>query len=169
MPHDGWRLLLPFLIDLYKNGHATINREGAVIWYRIHPGHAGDSGGTTGNTPSHGQELYHPAEIMEDKVVYSALLTGPASVTVSIGGVPQEGSWDDDGVPRGGVGVYHGSVPFDGRLGEVVVTIHRQGAVVAQVQGRPITEECTEGINNWNAWVGAAHSPAETYAVAHLP
>ncbi|KAF0324854.1 glycosyl hydrolase family 71 [Colletotrichum asianum] len=168
MPHDGWRLLLPFLIDLYKNGHATINREGVVTWYRIHPGHAGDCGGTTGNAPSHGQELHHPSEIMEDKVVFSALLTGPASVTVSIGGVPQEASWDDDGVPNGGVGVYHGSAPFNSRLGEVVVTIHRGADVVAQVHGRSITAECTEGINNWNAWVGGSHAPVGTHAVAHL-
>ncbi|OLN87233.1 Mutanase Pc12g07500-like protein 2 [Colletotrichum chlorophyti] len=168
MPHDGWRLLLPFLIDLYKYGTAAIHREGVVTWYRLHPGHAGDSGGTTGNTSSHGQELFHPAEIMEDKVVYSALLTGPASVSVSIGGVVQEGSWDDDGVPSGGVGVYHGSVPFNDRTGEVVVTVHRGGEVVAQVQGRSITTECTQGVNNWNAWVGSASSHAQTYATATL-
>ncbi|KAK1996777.1 family 71 glycosyl hydrolase [Colletotrichum falcatum] len=171
MPHDGWRLLLPFLVDLYKYGTAAVAREGLVAWYRLHPGHAGDAGGTTGNTSSHGQELFHPAEIMEDKIVYSALLAGPARVTVSVGGAAAEGSWDDDGgVPPGGVGVYHGSVPFDGRTGEVVVTVHRDGGVVvAQVRGRPITAECSHGgMNNWNAWVGAASAHAETHAVAHL-
>ncbi|KAK1573339.1 family 71 glycosyl hydrolase [Colletotrichum navitas] len=169
MPHDGWRLLLPFLIDLYKYGTATITKEGLVTWYRLHPGDAGDSGGTTGNTSSHGQELFHPAEIMEDKIVYSALLTGPAQVTVSVGGVAEEGSWDEDGVPKGGVGVYHGSVPFNGRTGEVVVTVHRGSEVAVQVQGRPITTECSHGgMNNWNAWVGAANSHVGTHAVAHL-
>ncbi|KAK1460022.1 glycosyl hydrolase family 71 [Colletotrichum melonis] len=171
MPHDGWRLLLPFLIDLYKYGTATVRREGLVTWYRLHPAHAGDAGGTTGNTSSHGQELFHPSEIMEDKIVFSALLTGPAQVTVSVGGVAEEARWDeDDGTPaRGGVGVYHGSAPFNGRTGEVVVTVHRGGDVAAQVQGRPITTECHHGgMNNWNAWVGAAESHVETHAVAYL-
>lgn len=52
MPHDGWRDFLPYLIDTYKNGIATVNREGVVGWYRKHPGNACTTGGTTGNTAS---------------------------------------------------------------------------------------------------------------------
>jgi hypothetical protein len=35
MPHDGWRLFLPFVIDTYKLGTATITQEGVVAWYRL--------------------------------------------------------------------------------------------------------------------------------------
>lgn len=34
MPHDGWRLFLPYYIDIYKNGKASITKEGVVGWYR---------------------------------------------------------------------------------------------------------------------------------------
>lgn len=37
MPHDGWRQLLPYWIDTYKNGRATIAQEKLVIWYRLYP------------------------------------------------------------------------------------------------------------------------------------
>jgi Glycosyl hydrolase family 71 len=48
MPHDGWRMFLPFLIDTYKNGIATITKEGLTGWYRTSPGAACGTGGTTG-------------------------------------------------------------------------------------------------------------------------
>lgn len=49
MPYDGWRLNLPFLIDLYIEGTVTVTKENVVTWYRLSPGTACDSG-TTGNT-----------------------------------------------------------------------------------------------------------------------
>jgi hypothetical protein len=32
MPHDGWCLFLPYYIDTYKNGKASIKKEGVVGW-----------------------------------------------------------------------------------------------------------------------------------------
>jgi hypothetical protein len=56
------------------------------------------------------------------------------------------------------VDIYHGSVPFDGNTGEVIVTISRSGTTIAQMTGKSITTDCTNGIENWNAWVGSATS-----------
>lgn len=50
MPHDGWRAFLPYVIDLYKEGTATINREGVQGWWRRAGAAACGDGGTTGNT-----------------------------------------------------------------------------------------------------------------------
>lgn len=59
--------------------------------------------------------------------------------------------------PSGGVGIYHGSVTYTGS-GPVVVTISRNGAMIAQVSGGSITSACNNGLQNWNAWVGSATS-----------
>jgi hypothetical protein len=75
-------------------------------------------------------------------------------VTVLIGGASQEGGWDY--VPDDNIGVYHGSVPTNGQTGQVIVTIHRSGATIAQMQGQAITTSCTQGIQNYNTWVGSA-------------
>ncbi len=125
MPHDGWRQFLPFLIDTYKNGKATITKEGVQTWYRINPKNACASGGTTANTASQLQLEFAPSEVVEDRVYYSALLGSSANVFVTIGGTVQgkscqisnilsqsgklfvnicvAGTWSD--VPDGGVGI----------------------------------------------------------------
>ncbi|KAL6234137.1 glycosyl hydrolase family 71-domain-containing protein [Aspergillus navahoensis] len=43
MPHDSWRLFLPFLIDTYKYGTATIDKEGLTVWHRPQPAAASGS------------------------------------------------------------------------------------------------------------------------------
>ncbi|KAK9318864.1 glycosyl hydrolase family 71-domain-containing protein [Lipomyces orientalis] len=166
MPHDGWRLFLPFVIDTYKNGIASISQEGLVSWYRLNPATACAVGGTTGNTASQLQIEFEPYGIVQDKVFYSALLASPATVTVSIGGVVQTGTWEN--TPDGGIGIYHGSVPFNGNTGEVVVTISRSGATIAQVDGDSITTSCTNGITNWNAWVGSTTASNDISATPSL-
>lgn len=150
MPHDGWRLFLPYAIDMYKHNISTVTQEGMVVWYRLAPGTACTTGGTTGNTISQYQCEYAPSDVVEDAVFYSALLSGPSSVSVSIGGVVQEGSWRN--TPSGGIGIYHGSVPFNGLLGPVIVTVNAVGSVT----GPDISTSCTDNIQNWNAWVGSA-------------
>jgi hypothetical protein len=40
MPHDAWRKLLPFWIDPYKTGKASISEELVVGWYRPNPAKA---------------------------------------------------------------------------------------------------------------------------------
>ncbi|KAG4428839.1 hypothetical protein IFR05_015680, partial [Cadophora sp. M221] len=159
MPHDGWRLFLPYVIDAYKNPTAkpSITREGLVTWYRRYPKAACTSGGTTGNTASQLQVEFYPADVVQDKVFYSALLASPgATVTVTIGGVSQVGTWEN--TPDGGVGIYHGSVDFNG-VGDVVVTLSR-GGTIASVVGASITTSCPQNIQNWNAWVGSASGGA---------
>lgn len=33
MPHDGWRLRLPYVIDLYRTGTTNMTEESLVVWY----------------------------------------------------------------------------------------------------------------------------------------
>ncbi|KAK9241814.1 glycosyl hydrolase family 71-domain-containing protein [Lipomyces tetrasporus] len=152
MPHDGWRLFLPF--------------EGLVSWYRLNPATACATGETTGNTASQLQIEFEPYGIVQDKVFYSALLASSATVTVSIGGVVQTGTWEN--APDGGIGIYHGSVPFNGDTGKVIVTISRSGTTIAQIVGQSITTSCTDGIENWNAWVGSATATNDISATPSL-
>lgn len=154
MPHDGWRDFLPYLIQKYKTGSATISQEGLTTWYRRNPNTACSTGGTSGNDAGHGQTQIPPSDVLQDKIFYSALLGSSADVSVSIGGSVQQGTWEN--IPSGGSGIYHGSVPFNGRTGDVVVTISRSGSTIAQVQGASITTQCTQNIENWNAWVGSS-------------
>ncbi|KAK3933533.1 glycosyl hydrolase family 71-domain-containing protein [Diplogelasinospora grovesii] len=158
MPHDGWRLFLPYVIDIYKNnGVATISQEGLVAWFRPQPASACATGGTTGNTASQLQITYSPAEIVQDKIFFTALLGSAADVTVTVGGVDQGATWTR--VPDGNVGLWHGNVTYHG-TGDVVVTVTRSGAQVAQVSGGTISTGCTDSIENWNAWVGSSTGPS---------
>jgi hypothetical protein len=158
MPHDGWRETLPYYISMYKTGKATVTEERLVTWYRVNKNGVCSDGGTTGNTANQLQFEYTADEIMEDRVFYDVLLTSDAQVTVSIGGVAQIGTWDQE--PYGGVGVYHGSVAMGDASGEVVVTVQRDGETIATVTGASITSACTSGLNNYNPWVGSARGPS---------
>jgi len=95
MPHDGWRKFLPYSIDLYKSGVATFHEETIVFWYRPSPAAACNSGGTSGNTAEQLQVEFAPAEVMQDKLFFTAQLASLATVTVSIGGVSQSAEWSD--------------------------------------------------------------------------
>ncbi|KAL3488023.1 glycosyl hydrolase family 71-domain-containing protein [Aspergillus germanicus] len=158
MPHDGWRETLPYYISMYKTGKATVTEERLVTWYRVNKNGVCSDGGTTGNTANQLQFEYTADQIMEDRVFYDVLLTSDAKVTVSIGGVAQIGTWDQE--PYGGVGVYHGSVAMGDASGEVVVTVQRDGETIATVTGESITSACTSGLNNYNPWVGSARGPS---------
>lgn len=109
MPHDGWRLFLPYYIDIYKNGKASITKEGVVGWYRPNPSSECNDGGTAAITASQLQYEFRPAEVVQDKIFYSALLTSMATVTVTVGGVSIPATWQD--IPDGGVGVYRSIIP----------------------------------------------------------
>ncbi|OJJ42607.1 hypothetical protein ASPZODRAFT_76535, partial [Penicilliopsis zonata CBS 506.65] len=166
MPHDGWRLFLPFVIDLYKTGTATITREGLTVWYRTQPKLTCFDGNTTGNTASQLQFEYKASDIVQDKVFYSALLAEPADIIVTVGGSSQAGSWTSK--PDDGIGIYHGSVPLDGRTGDVVVTLTRKHVDLAKVTGSDISTDCGAGFENWNAWVGTAEATADIKASPKL-
>lgn len=154
-PHDGWRDFLPLLIDEYKGKEVNVTTEGITAWYRQAPGKACTNGGTMGNTKTHGQKEFPPTEVLQDAVFYSALLRSAVGVHVSvdIGGTVQDGTWKNKS--REPAGIYHGSVPFDGNTGPVVVTMSRRGKTIAEIRGASITEFCKDDIQNWNAWVGS--------------
>ncbi|CAD6441946.1 87ebe840-189a-4cb8-90ff-f578280db540 [Sclerotinia trifoliorum] len=160
-PHDGWRQFLPYVIDIYKKGAATISQEGVVVWFRPQPASACATGGTTGNTASQLQIQYNPIEIVQDKIFFTALLASSASVSVTVGGVDQGASWTS--IPDGNVGLYHGSVSYKG-TGPVVVTVSRDGSQIAQVSGGTITTACTNSIENWNPWVGSGSGASVSVA-----
>lgn len=154
MPHDGWRLFLPFLVDAYKFGTATIDKEGLTVWHRPQPAAAVSSDGTTGNTASQHRIEFSLTKMVQDHIFFSALLGSPAKVTVTVGGVALPASWARQ--PEGDVGIYHGSVLFESHREEVAVTLHRNSRKVAQAQGSSISTDCTQGLRNWNAWVGSS-------------
>ncbi|KAI9042403.1 glycoside hydrolase family 71 protein [Aspergillus affinis] len=154
MPHDAWRKTLPFFIDMYKEGTATVTEESIVAWYRLSPAAACSSGGTSGNTASQLQIEFPPAEVVQDRIFYSAVLGSFSGVVVSIGGSAQTAPWSS--VPNENIGVYHGSVAIDGRTGPVTVSLMRDNKVFAKIEGKAISSSCPNGIQNYNAWVGGA-------------
>ncbi|KAL4786587.1 glycoside hydrolase [Aspergillus varians] len=161
MPHDGWRALLPYWIARYKGGKedeggggVEIEEEVVSVWYRLSAADACGDGKTVGNNEGQKQHLMKPGDVLADRVFYSALLEGGADVMVSIGGENRSVDWTE--VPDGGRGVYHGSVPFDDRTGQVVVTLSRDGDFLAQMKGESIKDSCPGNLTNWNAWVGNA-------------
>ncbi|KAL1865122.1 Glucan endo-1,3-alpha-glucosidase agn1 [Paecilomyces lecythidis] len=158
MPHGGWRHILPFLIDYYKNGNASFSSEVLSTWYRLNPVGSCLPAGTTANNVDQLQMEMDPASVLEDKVFYSGLLASSCDVTVEIGGTAIKGTWSN--VPAGGIGVYHGSVSTNGLTGDVVVTLSSGGTQIAQVNGEAITRDCSENENyeNFNAWTGSATS-----------
>ncbi|GKT87705.1 glycosyl hydrolase family 71 protein [Colletotrichum tofieldiae] len=123
-----------------------IKTESLTTWYRLSPALACKDGGTTANTAAHSQKVLSPAEVVKDKIFYSALLTSAAEITVS------KGNWTS--TPDKGKGVYHGSIPFLG-TGDVVITMTKYGTEIAKIEGKQITNECPGGMTNWNAWVAA--------------
>ncbi|CAG8386345.1 unnamed protein product [Penicillium salamii] len=164
MTHDAWRKLLPYWIDTYKKGKASVSQEELVGWYRPNPGAACNSGGTSGNTANQLQFEFDPAEVAQDVIVFSAVLASEADISVTVGGVSLPAQWKNK--PSGGIGIYHGSVAYGGNRGAVRITISRSGVTVATFIGRDITTNCVDGYTNWNAWVGSAKSPTVLDAVS---
>lgn len=81
MPHDGWRLTLPYSIDMYVRNTTTITHEGVSVWYRKQPAAACDAGDTTANTASQLQIEFDPASVMQDRVFFTAVLGSAADVS----------------------------------------------------------------------------------------
>ena len=157
MSHDGWRRFLPFYIEVYKTGRVpdAVGEEGVMAYYRTAPALACPGGGTTGNNPDAGEVEMKPEELVEDSVFYAVLLNTDQGVTVSvsIGGKELTGKLDEVPAAGGGTpGVYTGAVPFGENTGDVVVTISRDGKVIATAEGgKGISTECENNVQNWNA------------------
>ena len=103
---------------------------------------------------------FPPNQVMLDKIYFSALLTRNASVAVTVGGVAVKAEWTD--VPFDQIGVHHGTAAFGSLVGEVKVTVTRNGAVIGAITGRAISTACTNGLANWNAITYAAYGPPIT-------
>ncbi|KAL5001730.1 glycoside hydrolase [Aspergillus recurvatus] len=155
MEHDGWRSMLPYLVARYKSGKDVgVEEEVLSVWYRLSPADACNPGKTSGNSENSHQAAMRPGDVLQDRIFYSALLEEDADVVVAVGGVNRSAQWTD--TPGGGKGVYHGSIPLDEKLGEVVVTLSRAGQLLAQMEGMAIEDRCPGNNTNWNAWVGNA-------------
>lgn len=155
MPHDGFREVLPYVIDMYVHNTTTIAEEKLVYWYRKTPAASCNDGGTTGNTASQLQYEFPPAQVVQDRVFFSAILEEEADVSVTIGGETVAASWT--AVPDDKIGHYHGSVEYGGRTGPVVVTVSRAGQTLLSGTGVDISTSCdVNGLQNWNLWSGSA-------------
>ena len=156
MPHDGFREMLPFVADLYKQNTTTISQEKLVYWYRQSPAAATNDGGTTENTASQLQYEFPPTQVVQDRVFFSAILNRHTDVSVSIGGTIVAASWTD--IPDGKVGHFHRSVDFGGRTGPVVVSLARSGQSILSGTGDAIGSSG----QHWNMWVGSASGSASS-------
>ncbi|OAX79204.1 hypothetical protein ACJ72_06477 [Emergomyces africanus] len=174
-PHDAWRVLLPAYIDAYKSNYqirpgenasyttsaTTCHPTGSVpgrriltdvitYWYKLNPSVPGDTGGTTGNDPGHGQQALSPGAVSQDKVFMSIQVEQPSNITVQIGQHPPST------LQAGFTGINHFSVPFENRTGEVKITVLRNGTEVVSTTGPPITKQRPDMLINWNAYVGSS-------------
>ncbi|GFF26046.1 mutanase Pc12g07500 [Aspergillus lentulus] len=155
MPHDGWRQLLPYVIDTYRNGRATFDTEVLVTWYRPTLASACGDGGTTANTASQLQIEYRPVDIVDDRIFVSALLSEPAYLTINYGVGEYGVDWDY--TPEGGVGIYHASMALNGQTGSATIQLLRDsGVFISYNPSQGISTTCTNDITNWNVWVGSA-------------
>ncbi|KAJ5951187.1 uncharacterized protein N7479_009600 [Penicillium vulpinum] len=133
-PHDAWRDVLPFLIDLYKNGKATMSDDIAVFWYRPNPVSSCNPAGTTVNTASQLQIEFEPASALEDRIFVMALLqSGNSAVFVNNEYV----DWDSRPDPKNdqiGADLWFGSVAAN--PGKVNVQILKGDMTVASGPGK---------------------------------
>ncbi|KAL2845241.1 glycosyl hydrolase family 71-domain-containing protein [Aspergillus pseudoustus] len=176
-PHDAWRAFLPHYIDSYRRRNAMLRErvshpnavtsytpkyaisyvDKIVYWYRLNPSTSGSADGTTGNNHNMGQPEFKPGEISQDRVFVSVLVTEPSDVHVRIGqAAPTILSAKE-------TGLNHFSVPFNGLLGPVRFAIVRDGREIETAVGPDITEECSDGVVNWNAFTIVNSQPSLAY------
>lgn len=133
----------------YKYGSAAVSTEQVVFWYRNAPVAAGSTGGTVGNAPW--QSSVSVTAVLQDLIQVNALIKSiPATVTVKIG------SNAATTLTASAVGMNHWAVPFNGQTGVVTVAIVRGGATVVSATGTAILSNPTDGLANYNAWVGSS-------------
>jgi hypothetical protein len=151
MTHDGWRAMLPYYISAYKNGNATeipVTKESIVYSHKLNPADSGSADGTIGNAPY--QQTYSPGTVSLDAIGVDAIVAEPSTVTVQIGDNPPTT------LQATTAGVNHFLVYMNGQTGPVTYSIVRDGVAIVSVTGATITTDCTDGIVNWNAYVGTS-------------
>lgn len=159
MSHEGWRELLPFAIETYKNNSSQVIDERLVVWYRANPSTECSDGGTTANDVGHGQGTLSPADVQPDAVYWSVLAKSRPQVRVSVGDTSVNSIVT--GEPTGGSGVWHGQASYGSAKGDVTVKAYRKDAAISglEVRGdKPISSDCL--FVNWNAVVVSARSTA---------
>ncbi|KAF7857093.1 uncharacterized protein EAF02_011326 [Botrytis sinoallii] len=158
LQHDGWRDILPFAIDMYKNNVSTITKEGVVVWHRLSPAAVCSPDNTTVNTASQLQIEFLPEMMLQDAVFFTALLAeGNNEFNFKIGSMTSGIILYHE--PEGGAGLYMGYANFNGLSGIVDLQISRGGQTVVIFSGsREIATICANGYNNFNAFVESAWS-----------
>lgn len=115
---------------------------------------------TTLNTATHSQTEYSVDLLGSIRIYYDAALASPANITVKVGDVNVQATWDAARSPAdGGPGVYHGSytvpaLPDEDESSTVVVSLSRDDEVISEIQGMNIGGCSETGMQNLNAWVG---------------
>ncbi|KAJ6014734.1 hypothetical protein N7540_009325 [Penicillium herquei] len=151
-PHDAWRDMLPFLINLYKTGSASMGSDLATYWYYPNPIDSCSVGGTTLNTASQLQIEFDPQNTLEDRIwVMAQFSSGNAAVYVNGNSV----EWDF--IPETeGAAIRFGSVASP--RGEASITLYtgeyaQQG--ILGPQSTDISLSCDGGFNNFNTRVAS--------------
>ncbi|KAJ5884631.1 mutanase [Penicillium taxi] len=167
-PHDAWRDVLPFLIDLYKDGTATMGKDTVIFWYRPNPISACSTGNTTVNTASQLQIEFDPKDVLKNRINVMALLSDANyGVQVTTGSDLVDVEWDFSPDSEIGPGIYFGSVPF--YSGEVEVTLYEDDFAIASAKGLKISSSCDGDVANYNAWVGSLTGTYDTDASTLIP
>lgn len=141
-PHDAWRDLMKPYIAAYKSGASApvVEAEELVYWYRPSPKGASCTGDNLG--------IPTGANLMEDVVFASTMLTAPAELTVTSGNQAPKTIT----VPAG-INTFN----FTMGVGSQTFSVSRGGQVILGGRGgRDISSSCV--IYNFNAYVGSFKS-----------
>lgn len=160
-PHDDWREVLPFMIDLYKTGKSSMTDDKVVFWYRPNLVSACATGGTTVSTASQLQIEFEPVNVLEDRIFVMALLQdGNHGVIVDVNADAGVLEWDSRPDDELGPGLRFGSYPAS--PGKVKITLYKGDVESASAVGWEISSRCGKDINNYNAWVGSLTGKFQT-------
>ncbi|KAK5994768.1 Mutanase [Cladobotryum mycophilum] len=156
MPHDGWLDLAKPYIAAYKNKDTNvanyITEEKIIYWYRRNLNSINcDSTDTTSGRPANNDSgnyfMGRPNgwESMPDEVYVTVLTKSAGTVTVSSGGQ----------VTTKNVGAGSTTFTVGANIGKQIFTLARGGSTVFTATSlMDITNVCSCGIYNYNAYVG---------------
>ncbi|KAK1993980.1 hypothetical protein LX36DRAFT_728412 [Colletotrichum falcatum] len=136
LPHDGWRDILPFVIDMYKNNASSMDFERAMTWYKL--------------VPAILQIEYLPDDVMDDNIFFFTLL---------IEGNFYQGSEGD------GAGMYLGECRpgnYEGSEEDYQTRFYLQLTGEAIL----FEFSCRSGFSNFNAYFMSSLDPASLPAEA---
>ena len=124
-PHGGYLELSKYYITWYKNGQSPpIDRDALFYFYRIHPKDL---------VITNDQPVQDWSGEIEDSLFLTTMLTQPANLVVTSGGVTNQFSQSS--------GLSSVRVPFN--VGPQVIELWRDGARVGVINGPPIVTNLT--------------------------